>query len=193
MTTEPTNKSNTRIPPRVYGRVAIQAVFVLFMLWYFSFRIGELFVLPIIASFRQMFHVYPSDVVILFAGSFCFASLALIPLVKRGIRDEMQKKDEPFYFVAKDPDIELVPVSMSNKEVLVRVAVAGVVSQLFLFPLTLIGAVQVATGEWSLATVVGLFFDKYWMLYSIAFMICTGVALSLPYVIQRWHWTKKQF
>lgn len=133
------------------------------------------------------------DGIYLLGGSFTIALIIVSALVKRGIRDEMKKKDQPFFLTAKDPRIDLKPIRMSKKEIFWRVAIAFCVSQLFMLPLTLIGALRVITDELPFGAVIDLFFAGYWKPYGVSFLICSLTALSLPYIVERWHWTKIQF
>ena len=170
-----------KIPKKVYVQVAVGFFFSSLILLYFSYRL----LLPTLLSmFNLEIAVY-----IIFFISFGLCSLMVKPTIKK----EMEKIEEPFSIVARNPDIEIPKEKLTFKLLVKRSVLSLVVTLILSLPLTLIVFFRfVASTEHEIKILFNLFNS-----YSIFYSFFLGISIFAVFIfvpsLKKWHWTKHQF
>ena len=170
-----------RIPPKVYARVAVGFFFSFIILLYFSYR---LLFPTLLLTFNLEIAVYIISFI-----SFSLCSL----MVKPTLRKEMDKIDQPFSIVARNPDIEIPEEKLTPKVVRKRSLLSLVVTFILSLPLTLIAIFRfMANSDDGLEVIMTLLKD-----YSVFYIFFLGISIFLVFIfvpsLKTWHWTKHQF
>jgi len=174
-------KMKRKMPIKIYLRVAVGFFFSLLIIWYFSYRL----LFPILLQFFSL----ETSTGVTFVISFLVCSL----LVKPSLQKEMEKVDEPFSIVARNPDLETPKEKLTIKSVLLRCSVALSFTFLASLPLSIIGILKLLQSKDPSFLIVFSLLDNYKYIY-VLFLLGSLFLVFFGYSsLQKWHWTKHQF
>jgi hypothetical protein len=170
-----------KIPKKVYAQVAVGFFFSSLILLYFSYRL----LLPTLLS---MFNLEIAVYIIFFI---CFGLCSL--MVKPTIKKEMEKIEEPFSIVARNPNIEIPKEKLTFILLVKRSILSLVVTLILSLPLTLIVFFRfIASTDHEIKIFFTLFSS-----YSIFYSFFLGISFFAVFIfvpsLKEWHWTKHQF
>jgi hypothetical protein len=170
-----------KITPKVYAQVAVGFFFSLLILLYFTGR----FLFPILL---QIFNLEVACYIVFFI---CFGLCCL--MVKPTIKKEMERIDQPFSIVARNPEIEIPKEKLTLKIVLRRGLLSLVCTFILSLPLTLIVFFRYITSPDKDVQVLFALSN----IYSVFYLFFLGASIFLVFIFvpshKKWHWTKHQF
>lgn len=170
-----------KIPFKVYLELTVGFFFCLIIIWYFSYRL----LFPLLAQTNSASLIVGIPALISF--------IICLMLVKPSLKKEMERLDEPFTVVARNPDIEIKKEPLTIKGIIIRIFVTIIISIIVTIPFTIISVLKFSQKE---QKSVGVFFDilgDYKGFY-IFFMILSLVIVFVIFPgLKKWHWTKHQF
>ena len=172
------------IPLKVYYRIGVQLPFFFILVWALAFKLLTLLI-PIAGITLDANHY----VII----SSVLSIIACLSVLRISIEKEMEKIDEPFSIVARDPNIPLVVDRITLKVVCARTLFSIYFALIVSIPLILIGFINIISGKSTVSEIVneyGNFFLYYFIVWFLFALF--GSFLYRP-LIRNWHWTKHQF
>jgi hypothetical protein len=127
------------------------------------------------------------------ALSFAFSAIVCLLLLKRTIKEEIEKIDAPFSLVARDPNIPLQKDKITLKVFVVRLVGSTIISFLASVPLIAIGFAKYYQTAIDTNELWRLFTDIY-LYYYLSFLAVSLFASFILYPqFKNWHYTKHQF
>lgn len=172
---------NKKIPRKVYAQVAVGFFFSFLILFYFFGRL----LIPVLL---QVFSLEVAAYIVFFL---CVGLCSL--MVKPTIKKEMEKIDEPFSVVARNPAIEIPKEKLTVRILAIRGLLSLVATFVLSLPLTIIVFLRYIENPDKDFKYLYAIADSYFGFY----LFFLGVSFFMMFVfvpsLKKWHWTKHQF
>jgi hypothetical protein len=150
------------------------------MVWYFTFRVFLFFAPPLNINAANYF-------------SFAFSVIVCLLLVKRAIKEEIMKINEPFSLVARDPKRPIEKDIITERVFLVRTIGSAIFSIILTSPIFIIGVLKYKESSISYKYLWNYFLDPYLYYFGAVFVFSLFACFGMYPQLKNWHWTKKQF
>jgi hypothetical protein len=175
------NMEKKKIPTKVYKSVGVGFFFSLIIIWYFSYR---LLTPTLVQFFSHEICVYST---LIFSFTVCLF------LINPSIEKELEKVNEDFSLVARNPNYEIVKEDLSVKSIINKTLIGISISFVFSLPITIMIFLQIINSQSRWTTSIVLMFNKYWLFYLICILLSLIIIFFIFPSLKKWHWTKHQF
>jgi hypothetical protein len=122
-----------------------------------------------------------------------FSFIVCLFLINPSIEKELEKVNEDFSLVARNPNYEIVKEDLSVKSIINKTLIGISISFVFSLPITIMIFLQIINSQSRWTTSIVLMFNKYWLFYLICILLSLIIIFFIFPSLKKWHWTKHQF